>query len=69
MTPPSTVTPEPTTAADAPPLDVPFLVFTADHDEADASRRFAARYGQPPDRIYELGENLYLGPLPGKDNP
>lgn len=38
--------------------------FTLDHDEADASRIFTARYGAPPTYIIETGGNLLLGPIP-----
>lgn len=52
------------TAPDAPELGVAYLRFTLDHDEADAARRFAARYGQPPERIFEYKHDLCVGPIP-----
>jgi hypothetical protein len=38
--------------------------FTLDHDEAEASAAFTARYGQPPAYIFESRGVLLVGPVP-----
>jgi hypothetical protein len=50
----------------APSLDgCYYLAFTGDHNEADAARIFAGRYGQAPQYIVDgLGGLLLVGPVP-----
>lgn len=51
---------------DGGPGGLVWLAFSGDHDQADAARRFEARYGQPPARVFDgLGGLLLLvGPTP-----
>ncbi len=49
------------------PGGIVWLAFTGDHDEADAARRFEARYGQPPRYVRDgLGGLLLCGPIPSE---
>jgi len=41
-----------------------WLCFDLGDDEDLAARRFAARYGRPPERILEWGGLLRVGPAP-----
>lgn len=52
------------------PAGAVWLAFTGDHDEADAARRFEARYGQPPRYVRDgLGGLLLAGPVPSEVQP
>ena len=53
---------------DRPQLQTAYLCFTAEHDEEAASRRFAEKYGQPPEYIIEHGGLLWLGPIVKADD-
>lgn len=61
------------------PIDLPtrpdlsghtWLAFTADQDEAAASRTFQTRYGRPPEYIVDVPgrtpafSQIWLGPVP-----
>ena len=48
-------------------LGVPWLAFSADHDEEEAARAFEDRFGQPPEYITESAgryKMLLVGPVP-----
>lgn len=47
-----------------------WLAFLYDHDEDDASARFAACFGEPPEYIAEVSgryKMLLVGPAPGPE--
>lgn len=49
------------------PAGLVWRAFTGDHDPGDARRRFEARYGQPPARVFlGLGGLLLAGPVPSE---
>lgn len=44
-----------------------WLAFSRDHDRADAARRFEAKYGCAPAKVFEgLGGLLLCGPIPSE---
>uniref|UniRef100_A0A6M3LR28 Uncharacterized protein n=1 Tax=viral metagenome TaxID=1070528 RepID=A0A6M3LR28_9ZZZZ len=45
----------------------PHLAFSLDTHEDEAAARFAKRYGQPPEFIFEEQGNLWVGPLPKRE--
>ncbi len=55
---------EPEPAPD--PRGAVWLAFTGDHNEDDAAKAFALRYGRPPRYVFDgLGGLLLVGPVPG----
>lgn len=42
--------------------------FTVDHNEDDAARLFAQRYGQQPTFIVEDRHVLFVGPIPAQSD-
>lgn len=49
------------------PGGVVWLAFSRDHDAGDAARRFEAKYGRPPARVFlGLGGLLLAGPVPSE---
>ena len=48
-------------------MNPPYLAFTLDHDEDEASARFIARFGMPPETISESNGILLVGPVPEEE--
>jgi hypothetical protein len=41
-----------------------YVCFELADDEEEAARKFEARYGQPPDFIFDSKGLLFVGPIP-----
>ena len=47
----------------------PFMCFSLDHDEDEATAAFRKRHGQPPEHVLESLGGLHVGPIPVFDQP
>lgn len=45
-----------------------YWVVTADEDEAQAAKKFAERFGYPPETITDYNNQIWLGPIKGAHN-